>query len=271
MNYALDLFVPFRAKFFRKASSIDSFESEMSSELILAERAGIQVVLADEKQTRSFFRLRQKVFGREYKNKIFNFGIDRDVFDNHAKQIVLVDKRSSEVIGGYRIIVSSKPSDYYSAQEFDIENFWELPGDKLELSRACIAPKFRNGTTLSLLWRGVLAYAYKHKVSFICGIPSIKTVDKEEAKKVYDMLEEQGYTGPRMATPKKEYSEFALTVPSASEKDVSSLIPPLMKTYLKAGSKICSVGAVDHEFGCVDFFTVLKLSDLAARYRNKFS
>lgn len=243
---------------------------DLGDGLVLAERGGIQVRIANKKQSRSFYRLRKKVFGKEYQGKIFNFGLDVDEYDFGAEQIVLLDKNSGKVIGGYRAIVSENIRQYYSADEFELEKFWKLPGKKLELSRACISEKYRNGVTLSLLWRGVLSYAFHRQVAFICGIPSVKTTCPKEAKMVYELFAKKGYTGPVLAEPKPEFSTFGAPTAESLQREPESMIPPLMKTYLKAGSKICSVGAIDHSFGCVDFFTVLKMADLDQRYRNKF-
>ena len=44
-------------------------------------------------------------------------------------------------------------------------------------------------------------------------------------------------------------------------EDVAELVPPLLRSYLRAGAKISKVPALDEDFHCADFFTVLDLVD----------
>jgi putative hemolysin len=46
--------------------------------------------------------------------------------------------------------------------------------------------------------------------------------------------------------------------------------PKLMRAYLSIGAKICGPPAIDHEFGTIDFLTLLDLRTLPAIVRLHF-
>lgn len=48
-------------------------------------------------------------------------------------------------------------------------------------------------------------------------------------------------------------------------------LPPLFKAYLKAGAKVAIEPALDSDFRCIDFFTVLETRELTERYGKKFN
>jgi putative hemolysin len=48
-------------------------------------------------------------------------------------------------------------------------------------------------------------------------------------------------------------------------------IPSLLKSYIKAGAKVCSYPALDLDFNCIDFMTVLKRSELDQKLVKKFN
>ena len=51
---------------------------------------------------------------------------------------------------------------------------------------------------------------------------------------------------------------------------VEELVLPLLKSYLKAGSKICGEPALDRKFRCIDFLTVLDTELLNKSFEKKY-
>ena len=51
---------------------------------------------------------------------------------------------------------------------------------------------------------------------------------------------------------------------------VSIEIPPLLLSYLRAGSKVYGKPALDKDFGCIDFMTILNLKDLTRFYKKRY-
>ena len=103
-------------------------------------------------------RLRHDVFYRELlgKRKIFQLDVDR--FDFVCDHLVISDNRTGEMVGTYRLNASPFSDRFYTESEFHFDDIRTLPGHKLELGRACVKDGYRNGITLTLMWKGVLSY-----------------------------------------------------------------------------------------------------------------
>jgi putative hemolysin len=54
-------------------------------------------------------------------------------------------------------------------------------------------------------------------------------------------------------------------------KEAEEKIPSLLKAYMKAGAKICSYPALDLDFNCIDFMTMLKRSELDQKLVKKYN
>jgi putative hemolysin len=48
-------------------------------------------------------------------------------------------------------------------------------------------------------------------------------------------------------------------------------LPPLLKAYVRAGSKFGDGAVIDKDFGTIDVFTILPIADADERYRAHFA
>jgi putative hemolysin len=55
------------------------------------------------------------------------------------------------------------------------------------------------------------------------------------------------------------------------KQEAEELLPSLLKSYLKLGSKVLARPAFDRDFDCLDFLTVLKRNELSASIDRKFN
>ena len=69
---------------------------------------------------------------------------------------------------------------FYSSWEYDIDTIVDQPGEILELGRSCVDSAYRNGTTLTLLWRGNAAYVLHYEVPIMFGCASFPGTDPQE-------------------------------------------------------------------------------------------
>jgi putative hemolysin len=219
--------------------------------------------------------LRYEVFHREVVGDAEVGGSDRDRFDDLADHLVLIDNRNGALIGTYRLISSEFSNLFYSGSEFNLSKFLAKPGIKLELSRACIDKNYRNGLTLTLLWKGIVAYAKKTQAKYLFGCSSVWTMDKVEMAKVVHYLEGiQAFAEDLNMTPHHAYlpeeNYLEINAPEIEGSEIQTLIPPLLKTYLKTGAKLGRQPALDRDFRCHDFFTVLDLDNVAYIYERKY-
>ncbi|MFM8314939.1 MAG: hypothetical protein ACKOA8_11700, partial [Deltaproteobacteria bacterium] len=75
------------------------------------------------------------------------------------------------------------------------------------------------------------------------------------------------------AQPLPMYEMTRLAVASeegAISKTVDEMIPALLQSYLKAGAKVSPTPALDRDFKCVDFFTVLDMESLTQLYERRY-
>jgi putative hemolysin len=225
-------------------------------------------------------RLRQRVYQAEYGIPAQPYGLDLDAYDPICDHLVIVSKRTGDVVGTYRMLCSNRVNQFYSEQEFELGNLLRVPGIKVELGRACIAPEHRTGTTLALLWRGILAYCQQNEAEFLFGCSSVKVTDPALVARLVLRLEASGHLrlepGLTSVQPRGDYRMVGLPEAIELERRDPGFAPPpplspLLLTYLKAGARILGLPALDREFGCVDFLTVMDLKQMTAAYGRKFS
>lgn len=225
-------------------------------------------------------RLRFEVFHKEFMNKKRTVGVDIDKLDFICDHLVIIDKRTERTIGTYRLNCSKFNDTFYSASEFQMERLLETPGNKLEMGRACIDKEFRTGAVMALLWRGIVEYAQATDSIFLFGCGSVKTTDKFEAALIYKWLRDNGHmTDDFGVVPTKKYRfsgfqdcvDYIEADPLRYNADaVREMIPTLMHSYIKAGAKLAGEPALDLEFGCIDFLTILKTDEMSSLFQRKF-
>src|SRR5262245_15001714 len=116
--------------------------------------AALEVVMAREPhEIEAAQRLRYRVFGEELGAVLPSAasGLDQDAFDPFCDHLLVRDPTCGEVVGTYRILPAERAraaGGFYTATEFDLGRLVELPG-LVELGRACIDPRFRNGSVLA--------------------------------------------------------------------------------------------------------------------------
>ena len=219
--------------------------------------------------------LRRSVFHYEFAGKWLSLRSDQDAFDVEADHLAIFDEKTGVVAGVYRLIASDFSRSFYSASEFDISHFIGLGGSKLELSRACINRDYRNGIVISLLWRGIAEYAKKAGTDHLFGLSSITTVDVKRIAEIHRYFVEKDLVQDEFGiTPRDKYriDQFELVFANTGSVAAASIeaMPPLFKTYIKAGAKICSQPVIDRDFNCADWLTVLDMRAVTAAYDKKY-
>ena len=66
------------------------------------------------------------------------------------------------------------------------------------------------------------------------------------------------------------FPRHPLPLDDLRQANVAPEIPPLVKGYLRAGAWICGEPAWDPEFDCADFFMLLPIARIEARYARHF-
>lgn len=200
-------------------------------------------------------------------------GFDLDEFDSVCDHIIIRCKESNKIVGTYRVISSVYSDSFYSQGEFNLDEFLNTAGHKLELGRACIHHGHRNGAVIDLLWRGIAEYIQLTGSRFLFGCSSLKVTDPAQAAGIMNYLKEQGHSDDSYAiAPIGKFDMDLESVYPATMEDatVKGLIPPLLRSYFTAGSKVFGEPALDRDFKCIDFLTILDMNNLNSGYRRRY-
>ena len=225
-------------------------------------------------------RLRYKVFYKEFLEKSRLIAMDIDQFDLICDHLMIIDKKSHACVGTYRLNCSLFNSRFYSETEFAMDSILGLPGVKLELGRACVHKDYRKGIILTLLWRGLGEYVKATNTKYLFGCSSVKTLDPLEIAAVHNYLMTRHPSAascrvvPNEAYRVKSLPLYAEAVRCMQAEVVhghaARLIPTLLMSYLHSGAVICGDPALDKEFKCVDFFTLLDFATAAEATTRRF-
>ena len=218
-------------------------------------------------------RLRYRCFQATWPNMPPE-GIDEDEFDFFCEHLLIRD-RDDRLIGTLRMNCRNDPNICYSSTEFDMGDFWSQPGVKLEMGRTCLDPEARAGFGLIALGHGLGKLVDETQAVMIFGCTSIESEDPVEIATLQRLFHSTGAASLTTIQPLAEHALADLQHAVPLEGDIvqsleERLVPPLLKGYLRAGARIAPQPSHDPQFRCVDFFTVLDLTeqvpDFMARY-----
>lgn len=221
----------------------------------------------DDEERRAAQRLRWRVFAEELGAKLDSAepGIDQDIFDPYCEHLVVRD--GSEVVGTYRLLPpegAKRIGLYYSETEFDLIRLRGIRARMVEVGRSCIAPGYRSGAVIALLWSGLARYMLAHGHGYLAGSASIGLGDGGHAAAALQRLDEHLAPLEYRVTPRRAVP-FRNEIPCGRTS-----LPPLVKGYLRCGAWVCGEPAWDPEFNCADFFMLLPLARIEARYARHF-
>lgn len=239
----------------------------------------LEVTLARcDKDIERALRLRYRVFVEEEKNfQMRNgSGIETDAYDAYCDHLIVKDLESGDVVGTYRLLPGTRAVHhigFYSETEFDLSGFRAYKPRALELGRSCVAPEYRSGRAIQLLWEGIAQYINEWNYNYLIGCASVRFKHAEDLPQVYTLLRRKAIITDRygvapLATHRIEGLK-QVELPEI-EKDVFRKLPPLMKGYQWLGAEIGGDPAYDPIFDSVDFFIVLHKENMTRRYRRRF-
>lgn len=227
----------------------------------------------NQEELQRVLKLRYEVFFKEFRSAPQpEEGVDVDEFDSICDHLIILDPKEDRLVGTYRLICSDFSDKFYSQNEFTIGEFLKQPGVKLELGRACIDKSYRSGMVMALLWRGLAAYMRETKADYLFGCTSVKTMDPKVVSAIQSHLQGLGALTDDFGigtTP-----DYTMSMPKDVDVGNSVVadeyIPSLLLAYLKAGAKVVRQPALDKEFECVDFFTVLCTDQMNKAHERRY-
>lgn len=196
-------------------------------------------------------------------------GRDADAFDTQCDHLLVQSETTGEVVGTYRLQTGEMAGagiGYYSEREFDFSPYETEREGMLELGRACIRADHRKRAVLDLLWRGIAAYAREKRSRYLIGCSSLNSQNPADGWGVYHRLKDKHLARRELRSYPTE--KYFLPPPLVIPEQVGP--PKLFAAYLGVGATIAGPPALDHEFGSIDFLTILDLQQIAPAGRKHF-
>ncbi|MEV4174793.1 GNAT family N-acyltransferase [Nonomuraea sp. NPDC049709] len=208
-------------------------------------------------------RLRYAVFAEEMGARLDSpvSGLDADRFDAYCDHLLVRD--GSEVVGTYRLLPPGRTERLYSDAEFDLTGLAHLRKDLVEAGRTCVHPDHRDGTVVALMWAGIARYMVAGGHRWLAGCCSVPLDDRGALAAA---VVERVPLGPAeyRVTPRTPWRSRGAVLPDR-------FVPPaLLRGYLRLGSWVCGAPAHDRDFGTADFFMLLSMANVNARYLRYF-
>ncbi|MFT4191050.1 MAG: GNAT family N-acyltransferase [Comamonas sp.] len=226
-------------------------------------------------------RLRHDVFALEMGARLSNKlpGHDVDTFDDYCEHLLVIEQDSGEVIGTYRVLTPAqarRAGSTYSDTEFDLTRLRLLRHRMVELGRSCVHRDYRQGAVIMALWGALAEFMTRNGLDVMMGCASIPMLagpggasGGHAAARIWQQLSAshlapiEYHVRPRLPLP---VDELLRTMPAG----LAAEPPALIKGYLRLGTRILGAPAWDPDFNTADLPMLMKLEDLAPRYRRHF-
>jgi putative hemolysin len=195
-------------------------------------------------------------------------GLDDDPFDDQCTHLFISKKSSGDIVGTYRFQTYTQANEglgFCSDVEFDLSHF---PKNYLqmglEVGRACIDSNHRNGRVLYLLWKGLMHALIINNARYLFGCCSIPSINPWVGYFIMNYLYQNDYLHPTVRLIARSdyicsasFDMFGNMNQRNYRDGLDFEIPVLLQKYLDLGGQVCSVPAIDHSFGSIDFVVLL--------------
>ncbi len=137
---------------------------------------------------------------------------------------------------------------FETAEDFNLHSLLAKPGEKLELAWACIHPRYRDGSVLKILWRGIAQLIRETKAQAVFGVTSLFEGDEARILEIQKLL--------------------ALKKPE--KRRLRKVLPALLRGYLLAGAVVWTQPFYDDKMDCYDFMTIWESDACSSLIENHF-
>lgn len=196
--------------------------------------------------------------------------IEVDFVDPYCRHLLAFDRDEGTVVGAYRVLFPDAAAELgclYADGEFWLTRLAPIRSHLVELGRACVAPAYRSGAVIRMLWAGLSELLASTDCRYLLGCASVPLADGGRfAADLYQCLAPTHLAPePWRAWPRRRLDVDRLASGAAAEP------PALMRGYLRAGAVLLGEPHCDDTFGCADFPLMLELASLDERLRRRLS
>jgi putative hemolysin len=201
---------------------------------------------------------------------------DRDIYDTVADHLLVVDHERGEgadsIVGVYRLIqreAARRIGRFYTSDEYDIGCIEATQGRVLELGRSCVDHFYRNRSVMQLLWRGIAAYVFLHRIELMFGCASLPGTDPDALAMELTYLY-HNHLAPAAIRPRAlphRYIDMRRLPPAAIDPRAAlARLPPLIKGYLRLGGFVGDGAVIDRQFNTTDIAVVVQTALITEKY-----
>lgn len=243
----------------------------------------IKIAETDE-ELQATLRLRYEIFNIEQGHGLEGssaYGLDFDDYDKYCLHLIVLNKQTNLLVGTYRLHLGSIAMDakgFYSCTEFDIAGLDKIAPNSMELGRSCVRAEFRTGAAVALLWGGIGELMMRAKLRYLFGCVSFEKNNAAATWAIYEQFKKENLvTDTIVGTPMKGYeldkstpeeiAKYALDIKATMKE----FVPPLLKGYLRLGTKVCGEPLYDPVFKTIDFLILLDTYSVPERYSKHYN
>ena len=206
-----------------------------------------------------------------------------DDFDKYAEYMAVF--HNGKIVGTYRIIdkkAAEKMGGFYTETEFNISKIKKASDNIAEMSRACVAPEYReNALVMRLLWAGLSEYILRRRVAVMFGVASWVGQKPVESAQAISYLY-YNHLSPLRLRARVIPENFAdgadphmarmniLPRAFVDEEMAKKQMTPLIKGYLRMGATFGQGVFIDKPFNSYDVFVMLQSKNMDAAYQKHF-
>jgi putative hemolysin len=255
--------------------------SPSDGDLGLAISGSMEVRLAArEAEVDAAQALRYRVFYEERAAKPIGDMADRrrdfDDYDAIADHLLVLDHDlgtgPQAVVGTYRLIRRSRADahgGFYTAGEYDISKIVAFPGEILELGRSCVDQRYRNRSTMQLLWKGIAAFVFRYDITLMFGCASLPGNDVDALADQLSYLYHHHLAPERLrvrALPDLHVEMNRKPAGQVDAKAALAALPPLIKGYLRLGGFVGDGAVIDPQFNTTDVCVIVQTDAVTDKY-----
>jgi putative hemolysin len=234
-----------------------------------------------EGEVREAQRLRYRIFAGEMGASLPPAshalpGLDADRFDPFCDHLLVRpatagDGPAGPLVGTYRVLPPAgarRAGGLYTDMEFDTTPLRPLLPRAVELGRSCVHPDWRSGGAILAMWSALCRYMVAHDLQTMIGCASVALDDGgTTARCLWSRLRHTHLAEARWRVRPRTAYPVDMDVPAGT---APSMVPPLIKGYLRCGARLLGPPAHDASFNTADLPMMMHLSEFSHRYRRHF-
>ncbi len=210
----------------------------------------------------------------EMNNVIPQNEIDYTPYDDKAKAIITIDPSNNQIVGSYRIVLSTDlgPNEkFLCEEEFNIDSLKKDNVVIAELSRAFVKTEYRNSNILLLLWQYMFNYVIEVGARYIIGDVSFTSMKPEDNKYALSYIY-YNYGINDELNIKSTQPNSSIKLLEKEDLDpiqVKSQMTALLKAYILFGAKFSKEYFIDNEFCSLDIFVLVDAKNHNEKFINR--